>query len=324
MGGSFGCRPFLCGSPGSMRVESLSMSAPGPILKSATLGFLTLVWGTTWAAITISLRGIPPFTGVALRFAIAAVLLIAYARLMGIPLAATNRRDRRLRILHALLTFCGSYGIVFWAEQWVPSGLASVLFATFPLLVAVLAHFALPAERMTAPVLVGTGLGFAGIAVIFAEDFELLGGSMVAVASVVMLLSPVVAAIVSVVVKRWGSGMHPVPFNAVAMVLAAGIMGVVAALVERHRPVVFDPGPVAALFYMAIAGTAITFPLYFWLLEHMEARQVALIGYGTPVVALFLGVVFMGEPMTVRTWVGSAMVVVGVAVASHTRKRGAR
>jgi len=73
--------------------------------------------------------------------------------------------------------------------------------------------------------------------------------------------------------------------------------------------------------YMAIAGTAITFPLYFWLLEHMEARQVALIGYGTPVVALFLGAFVMGEPMTVRTWVGSAMVVVGVAVASNTRRR---
>ncbi|MBD3856915.1 MAG: DMT family transporter [Acidobacteria bacterium] len=138
-----------------------------------------------------------------------------------------------------------------------------------------------------------------------------------------MLISPLVSATVSVAVKKWGSGMHPVPFNAVAMVLATGIMGVVAAVVERHRPVVLDPGPVAALLYMAIAGTAITFPLYFWLLEHMEARQVALIGYGTPVVALFLGAFLMGEPMTVRTWVGSAMVVVGVAVASHTgRHRG--
>ena len=299
------------------------MSAPGPLLKVATLGFLTLVWGTTWAAITISLRGIPPFTGVALRFAIASILLIGVARVMKIPLAATSRRERRLRLLHALLSFCVSYGVVFWCEQWVPSGLASVLFATFPLLVAVMAHFALPEERMTVPALIGTGLGFAGMAVIFAEDFDLLGGSMVALAAVVMLISPLVSAAVSVAVKKWGSGMHPVPFNAVAMVMATGIMGVVAAIVERHRPVVLDPGPVAALLYMAIAGTAVTFPLYFWLLEHMEARQVALIGYGTPVVALFLGAFLMGEPMTVRTWVGSAMVVVGVAVASHTgRLRG--
>ena len=297
------------------------MSAPSPFLKALTLGLLTLIWGTTWAAITISLRGIPPFTGVALRFAIAAVLLLAYAHLRGIPLAAVDSRDRRLRILHAVLSFCVSYGVVFWAEQWVPSSLASVLFATFPLMVAVLAHFVLREERMTAPVLVGTVVGFAGIALIFGEDFDLLGGRMVAVAAAVMLISPLVAAVVSVAVKRWGAGIDPVPFNAVAMVLAAGIMGGVALAVERHRPMAFDPGPVAALLYMAVAGTAITFPLYFWLLEHMEARQVALIGYGTPIVALFLGVVFMNESLTTRTLAGSALEVVGVAVASHAKRR---
>jgi len=297
------------------------MSAPSPFLKALTLGLLTLIWGTTWAAITISLRGIPPFTGVALRFAIAAVLLLAYAHLRGIPLAAVDSRDRRLRILHALLTFCVSYGVVFWAEQWVSSSLASVLFATFPLMVAVLAHFVLREERMTAPVLVGTVVGFAGIAVIFAEDFDLLGGHMVGVAAAVMMISPLVAAVVSVAVKRWGAGMHPVSFNAVAMALAAGIMGVVAAIVESHVPMAFSPGPVAAVLYMAVAGTAITFPLYFWLLEHMEARQVALIGYGTPIVALILGVLFMNESLTTRTLVGSALVVMGVAVASHSKRR---
>ena len=296
------------------------MTTPGPILRAATLGFLTLVWGTTWAAITISLRGIPPFTGVAFRFAISAVLLIVCARIMGIPLAPVDRREKRLRVLHALLTFCGSYGVVFWAEQWVPSGLASVLFATFPLLVAALAHFVLPKERMTVPVLGGSVLGLAGIAVIFAEDFDSLGGAMVLVGSVVMLISPIVAAVVSVVVKRWGAGMHPVSFNAVAMAYAAVIMGVVAVLVERNRPVVFDPEPLAAMLYMAIVGTAITFPLYFWLLEHMEARRVALIGYGTPVVALFLGVFMMNEAITTRILIGSAMVVVGVAVESHARR----
>ncbi|MEJ2582629.1 MAG: DMT family transporter, partial [Acidobacteriota bacterium] len=128
-------------------------------------------------------------------------------------------------------------------------------------------------------------------------------------------------AVVSVSVKKWGAGMRPIAFNAVAMIIAAAIMGPVAALVERHRAVSFDPAPLAALLYMAIVGTALTFPLYFWLLEHMEVRQVALIGYGTPVVALFVGAALMAEPMTPRTWFGSAMVVVGVAVASYSRGR---
>jgi drug/metabolite transporter (DMT)-like permease len=295
------------------------MPTPGPTLKAVTLVLLTLIWGTTWAAIAVSLRGFPPFTGVALRFVIAAVLLLVYARFMGITLAPANRRERRLRVAHALLSFCGSYGIVFWAEQWVPSGLASVLFATYPLMVAILAHFVLPQERMTLPVLVGTIVGFSGIAVIFSEDFDVLGGSMVAVASAVMLIAPLVGAVVSVSVKRWGEGIHPVPFNAVAMAMAAVFMSGVAIAAEHDRPVSLDAGPVAAIIYMAIFGTAVTFPLYFWLLNHMQARQVALIGYGTPVVAVFLGTLFMSEPLTVQTLVGSLLVIVGVAAASHSR-----
>ena len=295
------------------------MRAPGPLLKAATLTLLVIIWGTTWAAVSISLTGFAPFTGVTFRFVVAAVLLVAFARLMGLPLAPVNSYDRRLRVLHALLSFCVSYGIVFWAEQWVPSGLASVLFATFPLIVAVIAHFALPDERMTWQAAMGTVLGFVGIAIIFAEDFERLGGRMVGVGSAVMLISPLVAAIATVAVKKWGKGIHPVSFNAVAIIYGAAVMGVLAAATERHRPMDFEYWPVAAVLYMGVAGTAITFPLYFWLLEHMEARQVALIGYGTPIVAISLGVVFLNEPLTIRTLIGSALVVVGVAIASRGR-----
>lgn len=297
------------------------MRAPGPLLKAATLALLVVIWGTTWAAVRISLVGFAPFTGVTLRFVVAALLLLVFARLMGIPLAPVNSSDRKLRVLHAVLSFCVSYGVVFWAEQWVPSGLASVLFATFPLIVALIAHFALPEERMTVQAAIGTVIGFIGIAVIFAEDFDRLGGRMVGVASLVMLISPLVAAISSVAIKKWGSGIRPVAFNGVAIIYASIIMGGLAAATERHRPMELEFWPVSAVLYMAVAGTAITFPLYFWLLEHMQARQVALIGYGTPVVAVFLGVVFLNEPLTTRFIVGSALVVVGVATASQNRRR---
>jgi drug/metabolite transporter (DMT)-like permease len=319
IGGS--CRRPRSGFGGGFGVKSPAMGSPGPAVKAATLALLVGIWGTTWAAVKISLRGFPPFTGVALRFAVAAALLVAIARLMGTPLSAVNRRDRRLRVLHALLSFCASYGIVFWAEQWVPSGLASVLFATFPLFVAVMAHFVLPGERMTASVLAGTVLGFAGIAVIFAEDFDHLGGRSVLVASAVMLMSPLVAAVSTVAVKKWGRGIRPVSFNAVAMIYSAVVMGAAAGVTERHETIVLERWPVLAILYMAVAGTAVTFPLYFWLLEHMQARHLSLIGYGTPVVALFLGAVFLGEALTVRTLSGSALVVIGVAIASHSPRR---
>ncbi len=197
-------------------MQSPPMSTPGFALKFATLAFLVTVWGTTWAAVRISLRGFPPHTGVALRFAIAAVILVMIARATGTPLAAISSRDRRLRWVHALLTFCVSYGIVFWAEQYIPSGLTSVLFATFPLIVAVMAHFALPGERMTVPILAGTVLGFTGIAAIFSEDLDRVWGNSIVFASLVMLVSPFVAAISTVAFKKWGEGIRPVSFNAVA------------------------------------------------------------------------------------------------------------
>lgn len=296
------------------------MAAPGPLLKAATVALLVAVWGTTWAAIRISLRGFPPLTGVAIRFAIAGGLLLVVARAMGTPLAPIHRGERWLRLLHALCSFCISYGVVFWAEQWVPSGLASVLFAAFPLLVVVLGHFTLPSERMTAPVVSGTLLGFAGIATIFAEDFDLLGGEQVLRAALVLLVAPLASAVAVIAVKRWGHGIHKVPFNASAMVIGAAVMAGVAAAAEHGRPV--EPGtwPVLALIYLAVAGTALTFPLYFWLLEHMRARDLALINFGTPVVALCLGVAFLGEPLGTRVLVGSALVLAGVVLATRTSR----
>jgi drug/metabolite transporter (DMT)-like permease len=296
------------------------MASPGPFLKTATLALLVVVWGTTWAAIRISLHGFPPLTAVAIRFAIAGALLLLVARAMGTPLKPIHRADRWLRILHALCSFCISYGVVFWAEQWVPSGLASVLFATFPMLVVVLGHFTLPGERMTAPVIAGTVLGFAGIAVIFAEDFDLLGGERVLQAAMILLAAPLASAVAVIAVKRWGQGIHKVPFNASAMVIGAVVMAAVAAAAESGRPLEPEPWPALALLYLAVAGTALTFPLYFWLLEHMRARDLALINFGTPVVALFLGVVFLGEPLGPRVLAGSVLVLAGVILASRSSR----
>ena len=90
------------------------MPTPGPTLKAVTLVLLTLIWGTTWAAIAVSLRGFPPFTGVALRFVIAASLLLAYARVMRLPLAPATRGERRRRVAHALVRLRGvAFVIVF-------------------------------------------------------------------------------------------------------------------------------------------------------------------------------------------------------------------
>ena len=292
------------------------MQTPGRSLLVSVFVILTLIWGTTWAAIRIGLEGIPPFTGVAMRFGIAAIVLLIAARLRGVRLG-TLRRERWLWVANALLSFCISYGVVYWCEQWVPSGLAAVLFSTFPLFVVIMSHFTLPEERLTLRGAIGVLLGFAGVAVIYSQDLSLLGGPQVVFAATVFLISPFVSAIAQVLVKRWGKGIHPFSLTAVPMAMTAVVMGSVAFLTEREARVTFDAVSIGALLYLALAGSAVTFSLLYWLLARMSATRVSLVAYTIPVVAVCIGALFLGEVITPRIIAGSVMVLLGVFLAAR-------
>jgi drug/metabolite transporter (DMT)-like permease len=229
-----------------------------------------------------------------------------------------------LWLVHALCAFCASYGVTYWSQQWVPSGLASMLFASFPLFLAGLAHFALPDERLSVPGAFGLLVGFAGVAAIFSQDFAHLGGPRVLAASAVMLAAPFSSALGNVAVKRFGHGVHPVSLNAGAMGLAAGVMGVAAVMLERDRELVLDAMSIGALLYLAIAGSAVTFTVYFWLLRHMPATRLSLIAYVIPVVAVAIGWLAFDEPVTARSIAGGALVLAGVALAGRSTERARR
>ncbi len=291
------------------------MKQPGKPLIIAALAVLCLIWGTTWAAIQIGLEGIPPMTGVALRFAIAASVIFLLAHFLKVRIG-TSSRERVLWLVNAVFTFCVTYGVIYWAEQWVPSGLAAVLAATYTLFVALLAHFILPDESLRRAEVIGILVGFAGVGVIFSADFSALGGDQVAVASAVILLAPLATAVASVTIKRWGAGIHPFSLTAVPMAMTAGVMGAVALAFERQAGIIWSPSSIGALLYLAIFGSVVTFTLYFWLLSHMPAKRLALIAYVIPVVAVAIGAL-RGEPLTLHTLVGAALVVAGTALSVH-------
>ncbi len=140
-----------------------------------------------------------------------------------------------------------------------------------------------------------------------------------ALAAAVMLLSPLAAAVSSVAVKRWGGGVHPFSLTAVPMAIGAGLTGVVALLGERDRPFDWNAQSIGALLYLALVGSAVTFTLYYWLLAYLPAKRLALIAYIIPVEAVIIGA-FRDEPITGRVIAGSALVVVGVALAVHRRR----
>jgi drug/metabolite transporter (DMT)-like permease len=274
-----------------------------------------LIWGSTWLAIRIGLEGVPPFTAVALRFALASAIVLGIAVARGVPLGR-SARERWLWLANGTLSFAGSYGIVYWAEQWVPSGLTAVLFATYPLFVALLAHVLVPGERVSLAELAGILTGFAGVGVIFSEDLRALVGHGVPLAAGLMLVSPLVSAVSSVAIKRWGAGIHPLSLTAVPMAIGASLTGVVALWTEREAAVAWTGASIAALLYLTVFGSVVTFTLYYWLLERMAVKRLALIAYVIPVEAVFLGTL-IDEPFSSRMLVGSMLVVGGVALAVH-------
>jgi len=139
-------------------------------------------------------------------------------------------------------------------------------------------------------------------------------------AAFVMLVAPLVSAMASVVVKRWGSGVHPLSLAAVPMLLAGVVMGVVALVVERQLPLVFDARSVVALLYLAILGSAVTFTIYYWLLANMKATRLALMSYLIPIVAVAVGALLFGEPLRPRLLAGSALVLAGVVIVNRRRR----
>ncbi len=294
------------------------MSAPSPGRLRAAFLLLTLVWGTTWAAIRLGLEGIPPLTGVALRFAIAGTLLLALVPRLGVRFR-WSREELGLWAVNGLFAFTASYTIVYWAEQHIPSGLTALLFATYPLFVAVIAHFALPGERLGWKAAGGILLGFAGVAVIFSDDLRLLGGAQVRVVALVMLLSPLVSAVATVAVKRWGAGLHPLSLTAVPMLLTAGVVGALALTFERGARVVFDLRSVGALLYLAVLGSAVTFTIYYWMLARVPATRVALIAYTIPIVAVAVGALLFQEPVRPRVLLGGGLVLIGVVLVTRRR-----
>jgi len=281
------------------------------LLLAAAL--LTLIWGTTWATVKISLEGFPPLTGLALRFILGGLLLLALARFQGVELGR-GRYERRLWLVQGALGFGVSYVVVYWAQQWVPSGLTSVLFSTMPLFVVLFAAWLSPGEAAGGWGLAGVLVGFGGIGLVFSDDLGSFGDSRVALAAGVLLLSPAAAALAQVLIKRWGRGLHPLAIIAVPMFGAGLGIGCAALVLEAGRPLDPSLGSVLAVVYLGVMGSALAFGLYFWLLAHVSLLQISLIVYLTPLLAVAIGTLLLDEPLTPRLVLGVLLVIAGAAL----------
>jgi drug/metabolite transporter (DMT)-like permease len=293
-----------------------SGSRQDPTRVRAVVAFvaLCLIWGSTWLAIKLGLRDLPPINFAGVRFALAALILFAIAagRGLRLPWAA---RDWRLLLWTGMLSITVNYALVFWAELHISSGLAAVLNATIPLFGLPLAHRMLAAEPMTPHKVGGVVLGVLGMAIVFGSE---LGGNrpMAAWASAGVLVASLAGAQAGVLVKARGTHLDPAVLAGVQMAFGSLPLLAGGALVEGNPlRLEWTPAAVASLAYLTVVGSVVAFLTYYWLIRHTEVTRVLLIPLITPLVAVGLGYVFLDERVTWGTALGGAAILGGVALA---------
>src|SRR2546427_827213 len=255
--------------------------------QSAAFAMLCLIWGSTWLAIRIGLEGAPPFLSASLRFAAAAivpVLLAAIFRSKWPP----NRTEWALGGFVGVVLFTADYGLIYWGENnGVESGLSAILFATFPLQTALVANAYLKAERFTAQKLLGIGVGFGGVVLIFRSQLGTAGLEKV-FPMLSIVLAATCAAFATVAVKRWGHDTEPISFNAAAMAVGAAGLASVSLITREPWGIPTWPQGLGAILYLAIAGSVVTFVAWQWLLKEMPATSLSYIALIIPIVAVLL------------------------------------
>jgi drug/metabolite transporter (DMT)-like permease len=272
---------------------------------------LVLIWSSTWVAIKIGLEDAPALLGAGIRFAAAGVLLLAFA--------AARRRslktDRLLAVTLGLLPFAFCYGLVYWGEQYIPSGLTAVLFGVMPLYTAVLAALLLQDEPISARLLAGVGLALAGLALAFVESLELGSEERAALGAIAVVLSPLGAALGNVALKRRGASLDAIVLNGWGMLIGGALLLAGSAGSEDWGDAVWSANAIGSILYLAVIGSAVAFVTLTILLRAMSAQASSFIALMIPFGALIFGALLYSEPITGRAVAGAALVVAGLLAA---------
>ncbi|MDQ5846722.1 MAG: EamA family transporter [Acidobacteriota bacterium] len=274
---------------------------------------LCIIWGSTWLFIKLGLSDLPPFTFAGIRFVIACSILFAIiaARRLSLP---RNRADWMLLAVTGVLSFSLNYGLLFWGEQYISSGLAALLQATIPVFGLVIAHFYLPSEPMTPVKIAGVVMGVAGVGVIFSNQLSVAGPRALA-GCAALVVGSACAAYANVLVKARGGKLDPAILSGGQMFF--GLIPLLAIGIPLEgNPFHFRWTGMAlvSLFYLAIVGSVVAFLLYYWLVQNMDVTNTMLIALVTPVVAVTLGVVVLHEELNWRTFAGGAMIISGIGL----------
>ncbi len=271
---------------------------------------LCFIWGSTWIAIRYGLEALTPMFSAGLRFSLASVVIFILMKIKNISLQ-TDKVSVRLYLLMGFFSFVIPFGLVYWAQQFIPSGMAAVLFAVYPFWVVILSYIRLPGEFIGFYKIFGTLLGFAGIVIIFSDSF--VGDiSNYLIGMFAVVLSGTMQAWIAVSIKKFGHHLHPLSMNFIPMVIAGISMLLIALFAEDLTSIKINENAILSILYLALFGSIVTFTSFYWLIKRVNLVILSLVAFITPIVALVLGYFLYNEVLSTRHFIGTALVLTGV------------
>lgn len=281
-------------------------------LPFAAFSLLCLIWSSTWVVLKFGLWSLPPFLAAGLRFFIAFLFLsvIAIFQKLNFP--------RRIKthfffLWFGLITFTGNYAFIYWGQQYIASGLASVLFSVMPFYVLFLSVRMLPEDKITWKKFAGVLVGFCGVILIFAHQINLSQIELSSIYGMIaVLIGPFFSALGTVWGKREGRKMHPIVLVTLPMFYASLSFFLLSLLIEQNTHPVFNFYAIFSIVYLALIGTALAFVVFFWMLKNTSAVLMSTITFITPPLALLWGWFVLAENVSLYLLFGMILIFIGI------------
>lgn len=282
------------------------------------------VWGSTFLAIRVGVREVPPFLLAAMRFLAAGLVLYGWQIAHGGR--SPTRRQWASASLLAILIFVLDYGLLFWAEQRVPSGVAAVMLAMIPVFMTVSEIIFLRTQRLTVRLALAFLIGIGGVAMLMSRSLNLRGAPVDKVGAVALIFAAMSWSVASTLSRKLPLPPSKVMSSGAQMLAGGVLLALTAAALGEFRG--FHPSSVSrgawfSLLYLIVAGSIIGFTAYVWLIHHESPTKVGTYAYVNPVVAVLVGYFFGGEALGLRTILGTLLVLVSVVVITTTRAKKA-
>jgi drug/metabolite transporter (DMT)-like permease len=282
-------------------------------------GIIYFVWGSTFLAIRVGVQEVPPLLLAAMRFLIAGLVLYGWMIARG-ERSPTGRQWTSASLL-AIVIFVCDYGLLFWAEQRVPSGVAAVMLATIPVFMALSEIVFLHTQRLTMRLAVALLIGIGGVAVLMSRSLNLGGSPIDRLGALALIVASISWSVASSLTRK----LHLPPSKVMssgAQMLAGGVFLTLAAAAfgefRNFHPLTVSRAAWFSLVYLIVAGSIIGFTAYVWLIHHQSPTKVGTYAYVNPVVAVLVGYFLGGEALALRTILGTIFVLISVVVITMT------